>query len=71
MTAPRQIRRHIYRPCHLGGDERNFKSTRNPCYVNILRLYIMALQGIDGSGQELGSDKLVKTCGYNADFGVL
>ena len=42
------------RLCHLGGDERNFKSTRNPRYINILRLYIVALQGIDGSGQELG-----------------
>ena len=59
------------RLCHLGGDERNFKSTRNPRYVDILRLYIVALQGIDGSGQELRGDKLVKTRGYNADSGVL
>ena len=52
---------------HLGGDERDLKRTRDPCYMDVLFFYVVTFQRVQSTGEELGCNKLVETCCNNAD----
>ena len=52
---------------HLGGDERDLKRTRDPCYMDVLFFYVVTFQRVQSTREELGCNKFVETCCNNAD----